>query len=125
MNGHEGLHDDCPKMLQSLVELGKVEEDREEEKVKEQVGVWKTFDSWNQSVTGSGKPPPDGSSTGHAINTEEYPTERGPHASHTVSDDLKGEVVPPFCAKKRRFMVYICGGYKGKDLTTNAKECWN
>ncbi|XP_062312045.1 uncharacterized protein LOC134016750 [Osmerus eperlanus] len=114
VNGHEGLQDDCPEMLQSLVDLGQVEEDREEEKVKEQVGVRKNVDSWNQSFTGSGKRPPDGSSTGHVDDhTEEYPTERGPrHASHTVSDDLKGEVVPPFCAKKRRFMVYICGGYK-------------
>ena len=115
VNGHEGLQDDCPKMLQSLVGLGQVEEDREEE--KEPVDVRKNVDSWNESFTGSGKHPPDGSSTGHVINTEECPTGSGPrHASHIVSDDLKGEVVPPFCARKKRFMVYICGGYKGKDL---------
>ncbi|KAK6323042.1 hypothetical protein J4Q44_G00053810 [Coregonus suidteri] len=105
--GLDGTKDAPQNLLQSLVAL---EEEEEEEEEEDRVCANQDVTSWTESVSEMVKCLSDGSSNGVVKRKEDNTcsaTGGEPHSLGltVVTDDLEG-------AKKRRFMVYICGGYK-------------
>lgn len=113
--GRESTEGDPPKLLQSLAALG--EEDEEEQGGG--VGLLKegqmVASSTECSTDSRSSLPKESVSASTVLADPVLSEETGPSPkflSHSVAAGNKTDA--PVTVKQRRFMVYICGGYRGK-----------
>ena len=114
LGGHGSAQGEPPKFLQSLAALG--QEDEEEEQGGEEPKGGQMVSSWTQCSTDSQTSLPKESITACTVPAAPaLPEVADPSPKAlTVLDAIKNKAATPCPPKQRRFMVYICGGYRGK-----------
>ncbi|KAJ8416550.1 hypothetical protein AAFF_G00358380 [Aldrovandia affinis] len=111
VGGQVNLLDCPPEFLRSLTVLGDEAAERDHSG-REETGFAQVVSSRTEGPSDGlhKRPPLDSASCSNRVNAC---VGGGPH-SHgcTIRDIIRGNVTLPCCARKKRFMIYICGGYK-------------
>lgn len=117
LSGRGSTEGDPPKFLQSLAALG--EEDEEDQggdgpKAGQMVASSAECSTDSQSTL----PKESVSATASTVLAESaLPEVPGPSPkvlTHSAAAENKTKTAPPAPVRQKRFMVYICGGYRGK-----------
>lgn len=106
-----------PDLLQSLVPLDKKEkeekEDREEKEKKEQTVIVQNASSCTDEAPEGQGSLSEGPFRAAEVDNKPRSDERGPKLQHHSSSNSVNDI-SSLHFKQRRFLIYLCGGYKGK-----------